>query len=415
MSKAKLSPVKDAASAPLLSPLKSPHRKPVAPIAQPAAIELEKKKGANEFVNRLVFSLLMCYGFLGLIAAGAGVCIPLVLFILVMMFREVLRINQKERKDRQLPYFRFLPWWFLWVTVTLMTLVTLRDQILATYPQGARVVYNHIGMTAFGLYVIGLVAFVLSLKKGMYRYQFHQFTWMAMTLFFIVLQGSFQVSNMLYGMVWFLLPLSCVVNNDIWAYAFGKSFGRTRLLALSPKKTVEGFLGAWLFTMIFAFWFAGFLSRFPPLVCPKLDFNSALPTCEVDPLFVSEDVVLPAWVATLTFDYWKSVSVCPVQYHALAFGVFASLIAPFGGFFASGLKRAFKLKDFGDLIPGHGGMTDRMDCQIIMGLFTAVYLRNVVFTGDGASTCPTVAQLVQCVAALSESQRAEVMKALSSS
>lgn len=44
---------------------------------------------------------------------------------------------------------------------------------------------------------------------------------------------------------------------------------------------------------------------------------------------------------------------------------FASLVAPFGGFFASGFKRAFNIKDFGHSIPGHGGMTDRMDCQYV--------------------------------------------------
>ena len=43
--------------------------------------------------------------------------------------------------------------------------------------------------------------------------------------------------------------------------------------------------------------------------------------------------------------------------------LFGSVIAPFGGFFASGFKRGFKIKDFGNSIPGHGGMTDRMDCQ----------------------------------------------------
>ena len=53
-----------------------------------------------------------------------------------------------------------------------------------------------------------------------------------------------------------------------------------------------------------------------------------------------------------------------LQLHALVMALFASLIAPFGGFFASGFKRSFKIKDFGDSIPGHGGMTDRMDCQV---------------------------------------------------
>jgi hypothetical protein len=46
--------------------------------------------------------------------------------------------------------------------------------------------------------------------------------------------------------------------------------------------------------------------------------------------------------------------------------LFASIIAPFGGFFASGFKRAFKIKDFSDSIPGHGGITDKMDCQAVL-------------------------------------------------
>jgi phosphatidate cytidylyltransferase len=68
----------------------------------------------------------------------------------------------------------------------------------------------------------------------------------------------------------------------------------------------------------------------------------------------------------------------PMQIHILVFGTFASLIAPFGGFFASGLKRTFKIKDFGDSIPGHGGITDRMDCQFIMGFFAYMYYHSFI-------------------------------------
>lgn len=115
----------------------------------------------------------------------------------------------------------------------------------------------------------------------------------------------------------------------------------------------------------------------------------------------------------------NQVKIAPVQLHAFILGAFASLIAPFGGFFASGLKRAFKLKDFGDLIPGHGGMTDRMDCQVIMGAFTFMYLNFVVFPPNWnsnnanvnllatSSTCPTdVAELTKCVQGLSHDQKA---------
>jgi phosphatidate cytidylyltransferase len=85
----------------------------------------------------------------------------------------------------------------------------------------------------------------------------------------------------------------------------------------------------------------------------------------------------------------------PFQLHSIVLAIFASLVAPFGGFFASGFKRAFNIKDFGDSIPGHGGMTDRMDCQCVapsmawsretdarhrflMGMFSYVYYASLI-------------------------------------
>lgn len=73
-----------------------------------------------------------------------------------------------------------------------------------------------------------------------------------------------------------------------------------------------------------------------------------------------------------------TVEIAPIQIHSLAFAVFSSVIAPFGGFFASGVKRAFKIKDFADSIPGHGGVTDRMDCQVLMGLFAYMYVSSFI-------------------------------------
>lgn len=49
------------------------------------------------------------------------------------------------------------------------------------------------------------------------------------------------------------------------------------------------------------------------------------------------------WIIVLQFP-WKDVTILRVQWHAICLGLFASIIAPFGGFFASGFKRAFKIK-----------------------------------------------------------------------
>ena len=51
------------------------------------------------------------------------------------------------------------------------------------------------------------------------------------------------------------------------------------------------------------------------------------------------------------------LSLSPAALHSVVMGLFASTIAPFGGFLASGFKRAFKIKDFSSILPGHGAST----------------------------------------------------------
>ena len=61
-----------------------------------------------------------------------------------------------------------------------------------------------------------------------------------MALYLIVVQAHFIMNNIFEGMIWFFLPVSLVIINDIFAYICGITFGKTQLIKLSPKKTVEG-------------------------------------------------------------------------------------------------------------------------------------------------------------------------------
>jgi len=188
------------------------------------------------------------------------------------------------------------------------------------------------------------------------------------------------MNNVLEGMFWFFLPAALVITNDIWAYICGITFGRTQLIKLSPKKTVEGFVGAWIMTAIFAALFTNLLSRSKYFTCPANDLGATIFTgleCETNPVFIPKTYTTPE-LFFLPPGTIFSITMAPIQIHAFFWATFASVIAPFGGFFASGLKRTFKLKDFGDSIPGHGGITDRMDCQFIMGFFAYIYYHTFI-------------------------------------
>lgn len=126
------------------------------------------------------------------------------------------------------------------------------------------------------------------------------------------------------------LLIGGVALSDTAQYYSGRTFGRTPLAPLrSPKKTREGALGGFIFS---------------PLI-----------------LGVVGPLILPA------FPWWWHAS--------LGLGLVATGII--GDLFESMLKRAADMKDSGTLIPGHGGVLDRIDALLFAAPVFYFFLRNV--------------------------------------
>ncbi|KAH7324923.1 cytidylyltransferase family-domain-containing protein [Stachybotrys elegans] len=350
------------------------------PTAEERQAEYEKKK-AN-FMTRTFWTFVMFGLFFGALFMGHIYIIAIVTAVQIVSFKEVIAIANVPSRARSLSSTKSLNWY--WLATTMYFLygetviyyfkhIVLVDKVLLPLA-------THHRFISFILYVFGFVFFVASLQAGHYKFQFTNFAWTHMALYLIVVQAHFIMNNVFEGMIWFFLPAALVITNDIFAYICGIAFGRTQLIKLSPKKTVEGFVGAWIMTVLFSMILVNIMTRSKYFICPVNDLGANIFTglqCDPNPVFIPSTYSLPQ-LFFLPPNTNLSVTFTPMQLHSLMFATFASLIAPFGGFFASGLKRTFKIKDFGHSIPGHGGITDRMDCQFIMGFFAYIYYHTFV-------------------------------------
>jgi phosphatidate cytidylyltransferase len=128
------------------------------------------------------------------------------------------------------------------------------------------------------------------------------------------------------GWRWVLFTVFVAMGSDSGAYGAGRAFGRHKLApAVSPSKTVEGALGGLVGAMLIA------------AFCRAVFFGR---------LGASEALVLGAVIGVL---------------------------AQFGDLCESALKRAFGAKDSGWIIPGHGGILDRLDSLLFPVVFTYYY------------------------------------------
>ena len=113
-----------------------------------------------------------------------------------------------------------------------------------------------------------------------------------------------------------LLTCLLIVSSDIGSYFIGRRFGKTSLSIISPGKTIEGLFGG--------------------ISCS----------------------IFTGIIFAILFNWKNSVLI------GISFGVLVALMGLVGDLIESMMKRDAKLKDSGNLLPGHGGMLDRIDSYI---------------------------------------------------
>jgi phosphatidate cytidylyltransferase len=135
------------------------------------------------------------------------------------------------------------------------------------------------------------------------------------------LSSFIRIDMLPFGVFYVLLPLVSSFTSDAFALFAGMLFGKHKLAPqISPKKTVEGAIGGLIFSILCCILYG------------------------------------------VLIHHWFGLQVC---YWGLAiYGLLGSVISQFGDLVFSYIKRQYRIKDFGNILPGHGGVLDRFDSVI---------------------------------------------------
>ena len=157
-------------------------------------------------------------------------------------------------------------------------------------------------------------------------------------IIFLILSfySAYYFRNEFYGdYLYFIMIIFICVFTDIGGYIFGNFFKGPKLTKISPKKTYSGVIGGYLFSIIFMAFFFNFSDD------------------------ISEIINIKATAKELSFNNFILT-------------IFISTVSQLGDIAVSYFKRKSKIKDTGKIIPGHGGLLDRIDGMLFA--FPSSYL-----------------------------------------
>lgn len=189
--------------------------------------------------------------------------------------------------------------------------------IFLFYPEG--------WLLCYFLYVMIFLGFITQFVKDIPSHEKIQRTafFVLAMLYTVVLFGLLgKILDQPHHQFWLFLAIAVTALSDTGAYVIGKSFGKNLLApTISPAKTMEGVLGGLVGGMIAA--------------------------------------------VGVRFFFWPEFNIILI----IVLGLMVAIVGVLGDLCESLLKRGFHIKDSGKIIPGHGGILDRMDAILFTGPF----------------------------------------------
>jgi phosphatidate cytidylyltransferase len=181
--------------------------------------------------------------------------------------------------------------------------------------------------------LIIVVSLLWILFKSPGEKSFNNWAWTIAGIFYVGWTMSYwiELRTMEMGKIWVFWLLLIIVASDTCAYFIGRAIGKHHLIpSISPKKTWEGSIGGLLCSIIIALIFG--------------------------------------IVFSLPMPYWQMI----------VLGAIINIFTQLGDFVESLLKRNIGVKDSSKLIPGHGGVLDRMDSFILTGIVAYYYITAIL-------------------------------------
>ncbi len=247
------------------------------------------------FISAILFS---AETYIGLVAVFSAVCI--------FEFSKIIKLRS------YIPY----------IILAFIVYCLITEKVLSTYPflLGASLLF-------LAIFIYQLITNKVISTEKISQKILLQFTYLILPFFFLMklpfINGNYH-SNIIIAII------IIIWTNDSFAYLVGKNFGKNKLFEkVSPKKTIEGFIGGLIFAII-----AG--------------------------------LIISKYVTIFSTTNWIIIA------------IIVSIFGTLGDLVESKFKRQANIKDSGNIMPGHGGLLDRLDSLFFLAPFVYLFIHYII-------------------------------------